>query len=290
MKWSFATVGIFLLGIIGVSIILLFQEVTTNNENDYYLLKEVTEAAMLDAVDVAYYKETGNLKIVKEKFVENFTRRFAESTIFVTNDYNIEFYDIMEMPPKVSIVINTGLGEYTVGGDADEYNIANKLDAILEYTGKNTDVSPGTIHYNNPYVKKNKKIDDYYAIIDSSKDNTFSLKIPDVLNAPNIKNIKIDSAEYIGIGKGQGDLNQVMMRNELLYNNVSTDNYLSSISSYNGNIKNISFNIHNCSDGYGNYKCDDTNKYYIKINGNIKSKLILKYKVVWSYEEYEFID
>lgn len=290
MKWSFATVGIFLLGIIGVSIILLFQEITTNNENDYYLLKEVTEAAMLDAVDVAYYRETGNLKIVKEKFVENFTRRFAESTIFVTNDYNIEFYDIMEIPPKVSIVIHTGLGEYTVGGNADEYNIANKLDAILEYTGKNTDVSPGTIYYNNPYVKKSMKIDNYYAIIDSSKDNTFSLKVPDVLNAPNIKNIKIDSAQYVGVGKGQGDLNQVMMRNELLYNNVSTDNYLSSISSYNGNIKNISFNIHNCSDGYGNYKCDDTNKFYIKVNGNIKNKLILKYKVVWSYEEYEFID
>jgi len=290
MKWSFATVGIFLLGIIGISIILLFQEITTNNENDYYLLKEVTEAAMLDAVDVAFYKETGNLKIVKEKFIENFTRRFAESTIFATNDYNIEFYDIMEMPPKVSVIIHTGLGEYTVGGNADEYNIANKLDAILEYTGKNTEVKPGTMYYNNPYVKKTMKIDDYYVILYNSEGSSLSVKIPDVLNVPNIKNLKISSVEYIGVGKSQGDLNQAMIRNELLYNNIKTTNYLLSISDYKGKIVNPKISYHNCSDGYANYKCDDTNKYYINIDGNISGNLILKYNVTWSYDEYEFVD
>ena len=40
MKWSTVTVGVMILGIIGVSIILLFQQLTTTNENDYYLLKE----------------------------------------------------------------------------------------------------------------------------------------------------------------------------------------------------------------------------------------------------------
>ena len=43
MKWSTVTVGVMILGIIGVSI-LLFQQLTTTNENDYYLLKEITEA------------------------------------------------------------------------------------------------------------------------------------------------------------------------------------------------------------------------------------------------------
>ena len=38
MKWSTVTVGVMILGIIGVSIILLFQQLTTTNENDYYLL------------------------------------------------------------------------------------------------------------------------------------------------------------------------------------------------------------------------------------------------------------
>ena len=192
MKWSFASVGLIVLGLIGVAIIILFQQITTNNENDYYLLKEITESAMIDAIDVPHYRETGELKIVKEKFVENFTRRFAESTIFVTNDYKIKFYDIMEVPPKVSIIIDTGLGEYTINGNSDDYNIANRLDAILEYTGKYTNVSSGNIHYGNPYTEHSidnecgtedcePYIQEYYAMINKDKgvskfSNKYSLK------------------------------------------------------------------------------------------------------------------
>ena len=40
MKWSFASVGLIVFGLIGLAIIILFQNITTNNENDYYLLKE----------------------------------------------------------------------------------------------------------------------------------------------------------------------------------------------------------------------------------------------------------
>ena len=95
MKWSTVTVGVMILGIIGVSIILLFQQLTTTNENDYYLLKEITEAAMVDSIDISYYRETGELKIVREKFVENFTRRFAESTLIICKKYKIKFFYIM---------------------------------------------------------------------------------------------------------------------------------------------------------------------------------------------------
>src|SRR5699024_8809486 len=102
MKWSFLTLGIIILGITGVGIILLFQQITTSNERDYYLLKEITEASMIDAIDISYYRQTGDLKIITEKFVENFTRRFAESTILVGSGYTINFYDIIETPPKVS--------------------------------------------------------------------------------------------------------------------------------------------------------------------------------------------
>ena len=177
MKWSFATVGIVILGLIGVAVILLFQQITTNNENDYYLLKEITEASMIESIDVGYYRETGNLKIVKEKFVENFTRRFAESTIFVTSEYNIDFYDIIEEPPKVSIIVNTGLGEYTIGGNADEYGIANKLDAILEYTGDET-YSYSSV---NPYVRhctgcnQQPYKETYYLLLSESDDKTMNL-------------------------------------------------------------------------------------------------------------------
>ena len=33
---------------------------------------------MIDAIDMDYYRESGELKIIKDKFVESFTRRFAE--------------------------------------------------------------------------------------------------------------------------------------------------------------------------------------------------------------------
>ena len=89
MKWSFASVGLIVLGLVGLSIIILFQNITTNNENDYYFLKEVTEASMIDAIDMDYYRESGELKIIKDKFVESFTRRFAESTVFASSNYKL---------------------------------------------------------------------------------------------------------------------------------------------------------------------------------------------------------
>ena len=36
MKWSFASVALVVLGLTGVAVIMLFQQITTNNENDYY--------------------------------------------------------------------------------------------------------------------------------------------------------------------------------------------------------------------------------------------------------------
>lgn len=300
MKWSFATVGIILLGIIGVSIILLFQQITTNNENDYYLLKEVTEAAMIDAIDLGYYRETGNLKIIKEKFVENFTRRFAESTIFVTNDYEIKFYDIIEDPPKVSIIIDTGLGSYTVGGTADDYGIANKLDAILEITGKDTYTSVSRVP--DPYVQQEAHKETYYLLLDSAdivleKDKIFSLKTPDELIAPHIKDVKIENVSDAAVVDGQGELNQALMRGELTYNNLG-DKYKLSFntvynsdihysSSYNGKLIGKTIDHYNCGERTTEYTCDGNNKYYIKVNGNVDGKVILKYEVTWSYKEYE---
>lgn len=282
MKWSFATVGIIILGLIGISIILLFQQITTNNENDYYLLKEITEAAMIDSIDISHYRETGDLKIIREKFVENFTRRFTESTIFVTNDYKIKFYDIMEIPPKVSIIVDTGLGEYTVGGTADEYGIANKLDAILEYTGKET--------YTTDYPYENMTLTETYYAILSSGATDLSLRTPDVFIAPNIKDIQVESVNYIGVVTSQGDVNQALMRNEITYNGVTT-NYMQSSSEFTDNISNVSMSFYNCESKNGiyksTYKCSD-NDYYVSISGDFSGKVILKYNVTWSYKEYKF--
>ena len=132
MKYAFVSAGIIAFGLIGLTLLFLFGALTVNNEQDYYLLREVTKAAMLESVDLAYYRDTGEVKIVQEKFVENFTRRFAESVNFTSEGYTIRFYDIIESPPKVSIVINTDIGDYTIYEETDSYSIANQLDAILE--------------------------------------------------------------------------------------------------------------------------------------------------------------
>ena len=71
------------------------------------------------------------------KFVENFIRRYAESAN-LSRDYRIEFYDINELPPKVSIKVISSSGTNNVtgvlpSGEVDEgFDINNKIDAILE--------------------------------------------------------------------------------------------------------------------------------------------------------------
>ena len=132
MKWSFAIAGVVIAGLIGLAIILLFQNITTNNEQDYYLLKEVAEAAMTESVDVAYYRTTGEIKISEQKFVENFIRRYAEVASFNANGYKIEFYDIMEVPPKASIRVTSKSDTYKITTDAQNFDIVNELNAILE--------------------------------------------------------------------------------------------------------------------------------------------------------------
>ena len=132
MKWSFAIAGVVIAGLIGLAIIMLFQNITTNNEQDYYLLKEVAESAMTESVDVAYYRTTGEIKISEQKFVENFIRRYAEVASFNANGYKIEFYDIMEVPPKASIRVTSKSDTYKITTDAQNFDIVNELNAILE--------------------------------------------------------------------------------------------------------------------------------------------------------------
>ena len=132
MKWSFYSVGMVFFGIMGFAIIFLFVQLTVNSDEEYYLLKEVTEASMTDALDLAYYRRTGDLKIVKEKFVESFFRRFAESTNLNAEEYEVNIYNVVESPPKVSIEITSVLGDRTIYKDTSEYSVINDLDAILE--------------------------------------------------------------------------------------------------------------------------------------------------------------
>ena len=130
MKESFWITLIIMLGVVCVAFINFFQIYTNTDEQNYMLLKEVTEAAMYDAVDLASYRSTGTVRIDREKFVENFLRRFAES-VTLGNTYVIEIYDVNELPPKVSLKVSTKL-QTNVTSEIMEFDIVNRLDAILE--------------------------------------------------------------------------------------------------------------------------------------------------------------
>jgi len=131
MKESYWGYWLILLGVFVIIIMLLIQNVTSTNTQDYYLVKEITEASMLDAVDYGYYRQYGEVRIIKEKFVESFLRRFAESANLSTT-YNISFYDIYEAPPKVSVKVSSKSNTFNIMGDSSSFDIVNKIDAVLE--------------------------------------------------------------------------------------------------------------------------------------------------------------
>lgn len=167
MKYSFWGFGVIMFGMFGIIFIVMFESITVNNESEYYVLKEAMEAAMLESVDLACYRigdsygyvdldgdgisddinsdgvinnndknacGENDVKIVEQKFVENFTRRFATSITGDVTQYKLEFYDIMEMPPKATVVIRGKTKEYmlTTDGTKDSFSIVNDLSGILE--------------------------------------------------------------------------------------------------------------------------------------------------------------
>lgn len=133
MKWSFAALGLIMIGLFGFIIIIMFNEITVSNEQDYYTLKDATEAAMIESIDVAYYRLTGEIKMSQEKFVENFTRRFTETSTFGNGNYDVHFYQISETPPKVSLRIVDSTNSYNAYNvETTQFDIVNELSAILD--------------------------------------------------------------------------------------------------------------------------------------------------------------
>ncbi len=131
MKESYWGYWLILLGIFVIVVMMLIQNATTTNTQDYYQLKEVANSALYDSVDYAYYSQTGQVRIMKEIFVANFLKRFA-STISLTDTYNVDFYDLYESPPKVSVKITTQSGNFIVNGENTSVDIVNSIDLIAE--------------------------------------------------------------------------------------------------------------------------------------------------------------
>lgn len=165
MKESLWGYYLALLGITVSTIMIMTTSMTTTNQQNYYLLKEVTNAAMIDAIDYGYYREYGTIKINTEKFVENFLRRFSEG-ISKTNTYKIDFYSIYENPPSVSIRVTSNTGDFNINGDSTNINVINSIDAIIE---SNNTIVVSDVYYSVPYdwcddskyISNDKKNKDY---------------------------------------------------------------------------------------------------------------------------------
>lgn len=130
MKESFWGIFIVSFGVVTIFFIYSFQGITDTSEHNYNILKEVTEAAMMDAISLPDYRKDAIIRIDREKFVENFVRRFAESAKF-GKTYKIRIYDVVEYPPKVSVQVSTG-EKGQVGDQIYNFDIMNRIDAILE--------------------------------------------------------------------------------------------------------------------------------------------------------------
>ncbi|MBE6156166.1 MAG: hypothetical protein E7161_00255 [Firmicutes bacterium] len=131
MKESYWGYWLVILGVFVVVIMLLIQNVTSNNAEDSYTIKQISEAALIDAVDYAYYREYGELRITREKFIESFLRRFAD-TASLTTKYKITFTGIYEAPPKVSVEVTSQTNTYVVATDTETFDMSSRVDAILE--------------------------------------------------------------------------------------------------------------------------------------------------------------
>lgn len=245
------------MGLFGLLIIILFNEITVSNEQDYYNLKDATEAAMYEAVDVSYYRLSGEIKISQEKFVENFTRRFTEASTFGQGNYSIIFNDISEIPAKVSLQIIDSTNSYNIynsfnGGNVDmtatQINVVNELSAILEAPTDNKCTDP-----NDPCTVSIDLISWAYSDSNETKTgtsrwtiNTRDLNFNNTQVITGIKGNKTVMArlvkvDYLGQGKTKNDLIERHKNQCLWYN------------------------------GYTGYGANDSSELFWKNNGTICS-------------------
>ena len=130
MSSSYWGYWLVVMGVAIVGLMISVQGITTTTTQNYYSLKEITEASMLEAVDYGYYRDYNEVKMNKEKFMEVFTRMLAET---VQNEtYTVSFYGLYEAPPKVSVEIKSNAG----AGNLTDGDVVNRIDAIIQTYAK----------------------------------------------------------------------------------------------------------------------------------------------------------
>lgn len=139
MKNGVLAAGIILIAIMALAVVNVINNYSAGNELSESLLRDTVEASMLDAVDISYYRVSGGvIRMDKEKFVENFARRFAEN-VSNDKDYQIKVYDVYEIPPKVTIQVGSSTTQTFEGEGLD---IVNKISGIIETKYDNSVLEP----------------------------------------------------------------------------------------------------------------------------------------------------
>ena len=160
MNKGMLTVGIILLSVTALLLINVLTNYSTGSELDYYLVKETTNAAMTDAQDYDYLRTCGVPRIDKEKFVESFILRLADN-VDTTRGYKVSFYDINEVPPKVSVKVDSStvlkfkVKDQNGKEQSDAIDMTTSYDAIVESVGKTDPTMDYQLsHYNSDVCKK----------------------------------------------------------------------------------------------------------------------------------------
>lgn len=167
MNKGMLSIGIILLSLIALLMINVFNNYSTGSELDYYLVKETTDAAIEDAIDMLYLRNCGAYRIDKEKFVESFIYRFA-SNVDYTREYDLKFYDINECPPKVSVLVDSltvlAVKDANRNDQKEAPQLSTSYNAILETTRKHANepvrnqIENANINANSEFCTSVKKI------------------------------------------------------------------------------------------------------------------------------------
>lgn len=136
MNKGMLTVGIILLSLIALLLLSVLNNYSSGSDLDYYLVKETADAAMVESLDPLVFSKCGLRRLDKERFVENFLYRFSKS-VDASRDYKVSFYDINEIPPKVSVKVDSLTVLAMKNGQADDADrvsadITTSYDAVLE--------------------------------------------------------------------------------------------------------------------------------------------------------------
>lgn len=152
MKESMWGYWIIVLGVSILSIMMLLQNYSITDEQSFFLAKENLSSAMKESIDMGYFADSaepitqdnytstdnyGKFKINGEKVIENFIRRFAD-TVDISKNYRINFYEVSELPPAVSVEVisyanDTNFGKMD-GGNAESVPTSSRFTGVLYTT------------------------------------------------------------------------------------------------------------------------------------------------------------